>query len=60
MDLDELSVDDKTSSAIIRKFEIIGEETKHLPEDLKELHPEIPWKSMSGMRDRFNSCLFWY
>ncbi|MGP8023662.1 MAG: DUF86 domain-containing protein [Methanobacterium sp.] len=39
---------------------MIGKATKHLPEDLKELHPEIPWKSMSGMRDRFNSCLFWY
>ena len=58
MDLDELSVDDKTSSAIIRKFEIIGEATKHLPEDLKELHPEIPWKSMSGMRDRLIHAYF--
>ena len=60
MDLDELSVDDKTSSAIIRKFEIIGEATKHLPEDLKELHLEISWKSMSGMRDRLIHAYFWY
>ncbi len=58
MDLNELIEDDKTSSAIIRKFEIIGEATKHLPEDLKEKHPEIPWKSMFGMRDRLIHAYF--
>lgn len=51
MNLNELIKDDKTSSAIIRKFEIIGEATKHLPDDLKKKHPKIPWKSMSGMHD---------
>ncbi|MBM4240433.1 MAG: DUF86 domain-containing protein [Euryarchaeota archaeon] len=54
----ELKEDDKTSSAVIRKFEIIGEATKHLPEVLIEKHPEIPWKSMSGMRDRLIHAYF--
>jgi len=43
---------DEKSSAVIRKFEIIGEATKGLPEDLKDKHPEIPWKEMAGFRDK--------
>jgi uncharacterized protein with HEPN domain len=44
--------DDKTLSAVIRKFEIIGEATKGLPEVIREQYPEVPWKEMAGMRDR--------
>ncbi len=31
MNIDEFMQDDKTSSAVTRKFEIIGEATKHIP-----------------------------
>lgn len=34
-----------------RKLEIIGEETKRIPDDFKKDHPNIPWKDMAGMRD---------
>jgi len=40
------------SSAVIRKFEIIGEAAKHVPDPIKQKHPDIPWKSMAGFRDR--------
>ena len=49
---EEFRKDDKTSSAVIRKFEIIGEAAKQVPQDIKEKYAEIPWKEMSGMRDR--------
>jgi uncharacterized protein with HEPN domain len=52
MDFDEFKEDDKTSSAVIRKFEIIGEATKNLPEDIKKDYPDIPWRAMAGMRDK--------
>ncbi len=58
MTLNEFKKDDKTSSAIIRKFEIIGEATRNLPENLKNNHTEIPWKGMSGMRDRLIHAYF--
>jgi uncharacterized protein with HEPN domain len=38
---------------IIRNVEIIGETTKHLSDEFKKSHPEIPWNYLAGMRDRF-------
>ena len=58
MDIEELAGDDKTSSAVIRKFEIIGEATKHVPDSIKERYPEVPWKRMAGMRDRLIHAYF--
>ena len=58
MDLEELAEDDKTSSAVIRKFEIIGEATKHVPDRIKKRYPEVPWKRMAGMRDRLSHAYF--
>ncbi len=52
MTLDEFKQDDKTSSAVIRKFEIIGEAAKKIPDSLKSKYPQIPWKEMAGMRDK--------
>ncbi len=52
MNLDEFREDDKTSSAVIRKFEIIGEATKNLPEEIKKEYSDVPWREMAGMRDK--------
>ncbi len=37
--------------AVLRRIEIIGEAVKNIPEDVKDKHPEIPWKTIAGMRD---------
>ncbi|HUT71488.1 MAG TPA: DUF86 domain-containing protein [Desulfatiglandales bacterium] len=52
LSLSEFKDDDRTSSAVIRKFEIIGEAAKHIPESVKGTYPDVPWKRMAGMRDR--------
>ena len=49
---EEFVSNDEKLSAVIRKFEIIGEATKALPDDLKNTYPEIPWKEMAGFRDK--------
>ncbi|RME82061.1 MAG: DUF86 domain-containing protein [Caldilineae bacterium] len=44
--------DTRTQDAVIRNLEIIGEATKNLSKKLRERHPNVPWKSMAGVRDR--------
>ena len=44
--------DRKTSSAVIRKLELIENALQHILRDFQENHPEIPWESMACMRDR--------
>jgi len=43
----------KVQDAVLRRLAIIGEAVKHLPEDLKEKHSQIPWKQIAGARDIF-------
>ena len=52
MEFEQFRTDDMASSAVIRKFEIIGEASKHIPDTIREQFPTIPWKEMSGMRDK--------
>jgi len=52
MDFQQFSSDDKTSSAVIRKIEIIGEATKNIPDPIKEKYKEIPWNDMAKIRDK--------
>ena len=52
IDFETFCQDDMRSSAVIRKFEIIGEAAKHIPDPIKQKYPDIPWKSMAGFRDR--------
>lgn len=51
INFEEFTADDMISSAVIRKFEILGEASKHVPEEIRTKYPQIPWKDMSGMRD---------
>jgi|SRR3989338_733582 len=58
MTLEELKADEKTSSAVIRKFEIIGEAAKHIHPKIRGKYKGIQWKSMAGMRDRLIHAYF--
>lgn len=39
-------------SAVIRQIEIIGEAVKNISDSFRGKHPKIPWKEISGMRDK--------
>ena len=38
--------------AVIHQLEIIGEATKRVSEHARGMRPEIPWKSIAGMRGK--------
>ena len=48
----DLIQDDKTVSAVIRKFEIMGEAAKRVPETFKQENMQIPWSLMAKLRDK--------
>ena len=48
----EFNNNELIQDAVIRNIEIIGEATKKISKDLKSQYREIPWKEMSGMRDK--------
>lgn len=37
--------------SFVRALEVIGEAVKNLPLNFRHQHPQIPWKSMAGLRD---------
>src|SRR5206468_13031754 len=52
MTYEQFAVDEKTSFAVIRALEIVGEATKRLPAELRARYPDQPWREMAGMRDK--------
>jgi len=49
---EEFRSNDLVIDAVIRNFEVIGEAANRLPDDFKELHPEIDWHRIKGFRNR--------
>lgn len=37
--------------AVIRRIEVLGEAVKNIPEHIRQKYPDIPWRSIAGMRD---------
>jgi uncharacterized protein with HEPN domain len=44
--------DEKTRYAVMRGYEIMDEAVRHLPERLKAANPDIPWTTMTAVRNR--------
>ncbi len=55
--IDDLSYEDfvndrKTLNAVMRSIEVIGEAAKNIPDQIKAEYKDVPWKRMTGMRDK--------
>lgn len=55
---DQFVSDKKTFNAVVRSIEVIGEAAKHVPTDVREKYPGVPWKEMAGMRDKVSHFYF--
>ncbi|OGU67700.1 MAG: hypothetical protein A2W30_05120 [Ignavibacteria bacterium RBG_16_36_9] len=52
MNFEDFSKDEKTQYSLVRAIEIIGEASKKIPKSVRDKYPEIPWREISGMRDK--------
>lgn len=48
----DLDTDRTLGLATLRCLEIVGEAASHIPESLRQQHPQIPWPQIIGTRNR--------
>lgn len=51
MTREDFIADRRSFYAVQRAFEIVGEAAKHIPEDVRNRHPEVDWRGLTGFRD---------
>ena len=52
LDQDEFIADELTYDATLRNLELIGEAATHIPSEVREAYPDIPWRAIVGTRNR--------
>lgn len=58
MSYDDFCNDEKAVYAVIRAFEIIGEAARQVPEKVRNENPEVPWREITGMRNKLTHEYF--
>ena len=51
MSYGDFLIDNRTTSAVTYKLQVLGEAAKQIPDDIKDRYPNVAWKEMAGMRD---------
>jgi uncharacterized protein with HEPN domain len=52
VDKEALLADPTLQRAFTRSIEILGEAARQIPVNYRNEYPDVPWKSIAGMRDR--------
>ena len=58
LEFNQFKRDYKTVDAVIRNFEIIGEASKNLSNEIKGKYPNLPWEEMYRLRNRISHEYF--
>jgi uncharacterized protein with HEPN domain len=53
MTFEQYLSDQKTQRAVERCIEVISEASRHIPDDIKGKHPQIPWGDVAGIGNIF-------
>jgi uncharacterized protein with HEPN domain len=54
----DLLADGTLQRAYSRSIEVIGEAARQMPGEFRNQHPDVPWKTIAGMRDRLIHAYF--
>lgn len=57
-DFEDFAQDDLVLAAVEREFIIIGEAVRHIPSDVTDSYPTIPWRQMADTRN-FVAHFYW-
>jgi uncharacterized protein with HEPN domain len=58
MTFEQFSSDDKTTFAVTRALEILGEAAKRIPAEVRARRGNLPWREIAGMRDKLSHDYF--
>lgn len=53
MTFEQYASDRKTQRAVERCIEVISEASRHIPDETKDKHPEIPWSDVAAIGNVF-------
>ena len=51
MTFEEFAADGRTTDAVVRNLMTIGESTRWIPEQVRDAHRDVPWRTMRGVRN---------
>jgi len=51
LSFDDFVRSDIVIDAVIRNLMVMGEAAKNVPDEIREAHPEVPWKRIIGLRN---------
>jgi uncharacterized protein with HEPN domain len=51
LDYEAFIADEMRVDAVVRNLEVTGEAAKHVPEEVRDRDPGVPWRQIAGLRD---------
>ena len=51
LDCESFLEDERTFDAVLHNLEIIGEASRHIPDDVREKHQQVEWYKIAGFRN---------
>jgi uncharacterized protein with HEPN domain len=52
LEYEGLTKDETLKRAFVRSLEVIGEAAKNISSELRQKHPDIEWRELTGLRDK--------
>ena len=58
VNFDDFCDDEEKVFAVVRALEVIGEAARHIPKSMRNKYPAVPWRKVTGMRDKITHEYF--